>query len=131
MKRGSILWHVCALTLVTLAVSAANDKNFDLDSVTHGPQDVHDGAAHRTLAATGLAHQPQRLALIEFEADAVNRLDFGDLAREDTSGYRKANAQVLDWSKVGSRLDHAGPHLEIRRIRRRPAPRYRQSARLS
>ena len=35
------------------------------------------------LAAAGLAHQAERLALLDVEADAIDRLDRADLALED------------------------------------------------
>src|SRR3970282_1582158 len=43
-------------------------------------------AAQGGLAAAAFAHQPQRLAALDLEADAVDGLNVGDLALEDDAG---------------------------------------------
>ena len=59
--------------------------------------ELQDGATGRGLAATGLAHQTERLTLLDVEGDAVDGLDRADLALEDDPlGQREVHHQVLD-----------------------------------
>ena len=59
--------------------------------------------AEGRLAAARLAHQPERLALLELEADVVDGLEAGDLLLEhDALGHREVLAQVLDGGAITS-----------------------------
>ena len=53
-------------------------------------------APGRRLAAAGLADQPQRLALADLEADAVDRLDVPDHAAKQAALDREVLLDVAD-----------------------------------
>ena len=65
----------------------------------------HQQLGQRGLAAAGLADDAERLALLQLEADAVDRLDRADLLLEDdAAGDREVLDQVLDPDdRLGSR----------------------------
>ena len=49
-----------------------DDLSCNLDAITHRAKDVHDRTPDGALAAPGLAYQPERLALVEFKAHAID-----------------------------------------------------------
>ena len=48
-----------------------------------GLEQPHDRARQRGLAAAGLAHQPERLALAQVEGHVVDGVDAADLAVDE------------------------------------------------
>ena len=60
----------------------------------------HDGAAQRRLAATALAHQPQRFARRDAEAHVVHRLHVRTHAAEHPVLHREMDFQVLDFEEA-------------------------------
>src|SRR5690606_35161007 len=67
--------------------------------------DPYEGPPERRLAATGLADQAERLALVHLEAHAVDSLDVTHDAAEHASADREVHLQV--------------PHFEQRVLRSR------------
>src|SRR5207248_5497033 len=73
-------------------VAAAED-----DLAARRIEQPHDAARERRLAAAGFADDSQRLALVEREGDAVDRLHSRDLLLEDDpAGDREVLLHVLD-----------------------------------
>ena len=72
----------------------------DLHTVTHGAQDVDDGASYRALAAARLADQAQRFAFDQIEAHSVDRLHLGNLTQEDPAEDGKADPQIFDFENL-------------------------------
>ncbi len=67
------------------------------DLARGGPLQVHQHPGHRRLAAAGLADDAQRLAPVQVEGDAVDRLDGADLPPEqDALGEREVLDQAAD-----------------------------------
>ena len=94
-----------------------------------------DRAAGRALAAARLADEPERLAAVKRERDAVHRADVADVALEDQAlGDREPDPQVLDLEQAPRRLAVAcrgARRGELRRDRgASPAPPGRLPARL-
>ena len=98
-RVGVLEDHLHAAPL--LAQGAAGEMREVGARVEHAPgrraDELQDGAARRALAAAALADQPERLALLDLEVDAVDRVDGAHLALEDdAAGDREVDAQVLD-----------------------------------
>jgi hypothetical protein len=69
----------------------------ELDRARRRLEQLDDGSAERRLAAAGLAHEAEGLALVEGEADVVDGLDARDLAVEEEPGLdREVLDEVLD-----------------------------------
>src|SRR4029077_18517786 len=65
----------------------------ELDRPFGGLDQPQDRPAQGGLAAPRLAHQPQRLALIDIQVDAVDSLDVADGSLEQAATDRKVGAQ--------------------------------------
>ncbi len=117
----------------------ATDELGDVDAVVEdlaGSRlfEPQDAAAHRRLAATALADQPQGFAAADRQIDAVHRLDVPDMApRDQPLGHREMHPQAAHLQqrlRVGGCHRHAAPlmpPLPSRRVhgcesRRRVAP---------
>src|SRR5205823_7621984 len=90
----------------------------DIDSVVEDLAgrrlfEPQDAAAHRRLAATALADQPQGFAALDRQIDAVDRLHVADMAARDHSlGDREVHPQPTYLQKrlrLGARDRHAAP----------------------
>src|SRR5439155_24074957 len=80
------------------------------------PLELQDATARRRLAAARLAHQPERLAAMERERDAVDRAH--DPTR--TAEHPAADGEVLDDVPDLEKRSRLGVHVRI--IRLPPAP---------
>ena len=62
---------------------------------------MKDGPAERGFSATRFSDQPEHLALLQREGDAINCLDFADAPFEnETCLDWKMRAEVFDFEKV-------------------------------
>src|SRR6185503_13099922 len=95
--------HVAAQLLQLVAAHARHILALEPDLARTGFDQAQDAAAGRRLAAARFAHQAQRLALADLEADAVDGMDLVYGAREDAALDRKALAQVADLEEVFGR----------------------------
>ena len=59
-------------------------------------EELEDGASGRALAATGLAHQAERLALLDRERDPVDSAQRADLAPKHSLHDREVHLEVID-----------------------------------
>ena len=68
-----------------------------------------DAAAHRRLAAAAFADQPQGLAAVHREVDAVDRLDVADMAaRDHPLGDREVHLEAAHLQQRRRVIDHRG-----------------------
>ena len=73
---------------------------------------AQEGAADRRLAAPGLADEPERLAALDPERDAVDGLHVADVAvHHDSAPDREPDAEVVD---LDERIAHAAPPSRVR-----------------
>src|SRR4029077_3172494 len=72
------------------------DAAADLHAIAHRAQDVDDRAPDRRLAAAGLADEAKRLAAVQLEGDALDRLDLADAAQHHAAKHRKLDDEVLN-----------------------------------
>src|SRR5690606_14689602 len=63
-------------------------------------QKLQDAAAERRLAATALAHYPERFALLDGEIDILKRRQ-GQRSGKETRRDREGLLEVSDFNKVG------------------------------
>ena len=71
--------------------------------------------AERRLAAAGLAHQAEGLALVDVEVDAVDRLDGSDLPVEDQPGAdREVHLEAPRDRRSSARLMASPPSQRVR-----------------
>ena len=64
-----------------------------------GGHQAQDGAAHSGLAAARLAHQAQRLAAADEEADVVHGLDPGNGALKQAAAHREELDQAVHFQQ--------------------------------
>src|SRR5262249_12043970 len=67
---------------------------FEIDVARRGLDQAQHTASGGRFAAAGFADQPERLAMADLEVDAVNRVEAGDLAAEQTAREGKPLAQL-------------------------------------
>src|SRR6185437_10664333 len=76
-----------------------------LDRAGRRFEQLEDGLARRRFAATGFADQPERLALGDREADAVDGIDISGGARQQPLAHGK---MLLEASDFEERSTHGG-----------------------
>ena len=86
-----------------------------------GPDEVHEEARGRRLAAPGLAHDPEHLPRPDLEVDVVDRLHPRHRAVEDPAPYREVLPKVPDLEQCRRGRDTTwrpaaptGPHIRPR-----------------
>ncbi len=103
---------------------------FEIDGALGWLVELEDGPTGGALAATRLAHEAQRLASLDREADVVHRPNPADASLHDAMRHRKVHLEVLHPHEVfPSRFGLGGPGRGIVRRGRRNARRWRRNAR--
>ncbi len=87
--------HVAPQRAQCLAAQPSDVGTLEPDFARTRLDQPQDAAAGGRLAAARFADQPQRLALADVEAHAVDGMDAVDLAREHAAGHGKVLLEVL------------------------------------
>ena len=82
-------------------VVGVDERAVECDASRVGPDEVHEKARGRRLAAPGLAHDAEHLPGPGLEVHVVDRLHPGDGAIEDASPYREVLPEVADLEQRG------------------------------
>ena len=92
-----------------LALAEVRDvRAVEDDLAAGGLVQAQERAADGRLAASGLADEPERLAALDLERDAVDGLHVADVAvHDDPASDREPDAEVVD---LDERVAHVTPH---------------------
>src|SRR5208283_4611573 len=95
--EGVLEDHLClpSVRLKRLARKGGDVLSVEKDAPRRRPQKANDALTHRGLAAARFSHEPEGLASINGEADAVDRLDVTDDPAEKPAPHGKIHLQVF------------------------------------
>ena len=93
--------HLPAQRAQPRRVVGPHEGPVERDAPRVGPDEMHEQARGRRLAAAGLAHDPEHLAGADGEVDVVDRLHPRHRAVEDAAPHREVLAQAPDVEQRG------------------------------
>ena len=91
--RDVVTTHGAHLGIRKLQQIAVFEKNLAGDDLSRRRNQTHDRKRRDRLAATAFAHQPQQLAAIEIETDAIDRA-------HQSRARREMGLQIVDFEQV-------------------------------
>ena len=94
-------WKIICMSRRSSRSSAASElgdvPSLEPDPALGGIEQPHHDARERGLAAPGLAHEPDGLARVDLEVDAVDRVDVADVVLDqDALRDREVLLEALD-----------------------------------